>query len=392
MNKELLRGLTQRRMVWPVRAVGAMFPSAVKCIRRMVDRPKHLNVNGLPKFLNHWLVSSAVLSFAVFLSVARAEDSHFSYTVTGNLKYEIQLPNGTTTILDRSYQIGVSNCMWHITVALQQEGFALMCDYDSTNLVCYGPTNVGLITGFIENVPVPSDWGAACVQHVWMAYASACYYQSLTNSEVYSFSLISGLRGHRLRYKETAKWTLHDQKPHLPSFIEMTSAGIRNVNAEGKLTLQNYGAPFEKGYTEGQYEVDSYTNVQNYTFPKTYNYRGYIIGNGSTTKCIVNVRGRTTSVAMGFVSRSLPDTVLLQDLRVPEPNVTYVNIGGRIPDINSLAVAEARSKSVPSSTGTVQTPAEKKSPAAIRWLLTILTVPILFLVWSMVKKKHKPLN
>lgn len=328
-------------------------------------------------------------------AIEEREDRPPPYTIIGGLNYELQLPNGNKTVLERSFQVSVSNCTWQAIINLKEHGnMTLITTFDSKNLIYYGPTNAGAMTGaVVEASPVPFDWAASGIQYIWMAYASACYYTSSTNRESYAFSAIIGPSGQRFRYKEPANWELSAVEPHLPTKVEFTKLGMWYVTPDGRLQFKRYEPPFVDGFIEGRYIAESFTNVQTLVFPKVFDYSGFVAAHdpGKTdAKCVLTVRGVTTKVAIGSSIEPLPNTMLVQDYRVPEPNVMYVNVGGGIPETNAEAVLQARSKSVVSS------PPSPKMQTTSKWgfraIFVILILLPLVILWSKLRKRPTATN
>lgn len=184
----------------------------------------------------------------------------------------------------------VSNCVWEMTLRLSDETAAYyrkqasdtgrsfdMSDYDrltfdGTNLYYFSDeeTSFGKYSAKMRaaGTLIPADKDnlatAAVVgqevphfiegdSHIWLAYASSCYFKNLTTNllEVtwrWGFVEIGGLLGPSQSVKRRTSWLLQQDAPQLPKSVTYYLGDFGNL-------------------TNAQYAVHSYKTFQNLTLP-----------------------------------------------------------------------------------------------------------------------------
>jgi hypothetical protein len=364
----------------------AVQPAVVNLMHNMIRTPNFRAAKNIRWFL----LSSGFLGVAFACS---AFADNLSYTIAGNLTYELKLQTGDVSTQNDHFEISSVGCSWQITMVNLNDDSRYVLRYDTTNLVYYGPTNLtNTIPGLVEKIPVPQNKTVTAGNCVWLAYASGCYFRTLTNSQVYSFNSVDTPNGFHGRYTEPCAFELSPNTPYLPTVAKYIKTGVHFITKEGEWEFRKYNPPFQDGFVEVQFAASNFTNIESMSFPLSFEYRGNIPANAVGTNdpfCVLVVRGVATNISVGnAIVEQLPDRLLIQDDRVPEPNAQYWNIGGEIPATNAPAVIEARTKAAQSLAS--QLAPQQSSPQPVKYVILALLIlpPAIFLIVKAVKTRR----
>jgi beta-lactamase regulating signal transducer with metallopeptidase domain len=151
--------------------------------------------------------------------------------------------------------------------------------YDGTNLYCLESyessmperrlknprlgTNSNIASGYISQGPILHHGVFHDTGPLWLALASASYFQRRTNDiveSVLSFDFAGVVTPSTLRMQK-ANWICQDDFPRLPKKVVYFDSG-RMPNGKPNLL-----APYQVGYTSAVYEVKEFTKLSDCIFP-----------------------------------------------------------------------------------------------------------------------------
>lgn len=130
--------------------------------------------------------------------------------------------------------------------------------------------------GVFDQDAVPDNIAGNHVSELWLALASSCYFDGLTNKMI---NPIYNQRDPSLRSKNhvvNGEWQRLDAPPHLPRHVVYTDSQIEGT-LEGKPRVIPAPRPFENGYTRAEFNVISTTNVGNLVLPKQFFFKEFTV-------------------------------------------------------------------------------------------------------------------
>ncbi len=277
----------------------------------------------------------ALLASAYHLAAAAA------FSAAGTLAYDVL---GHPPVLHNEFHVSVSNCLWHVTMVLPEPNDFISLDYhfDGTNTLEYGifkrlGPDVG--SGTVEPGPVPRTETSAAGEYIWLAYASGCYFARLPQGGALSFSVLHSRHGLSRRYQVPADWNLAQTAPNLPTAVIYYETNIAGLGEDGKPFSIPLPGSLRPRYPAGEFKVMSWASFRGLEVPREFEYiaRGFRErgGTGAVLATNVIVRGTLTNVSSFDGFPELPDTLHLQDFRVPEPSVVYRTTNGTLPGVES---------------------------------------------------------
>jgi hypothetical protein len=175
----------------------------------------------------------------------------------------------------------------------------------------------------VEPLPYPDASVAGHTALIWMAFcshASVVRGMSETVPQVWPYEhplqtvAESGLPGFIAE---------SEKSPFLPTRIVFVNPGLRFEMSGTNLTRVPLGAPFSHGYTNAEYQVDSFTNVQGLVLPLSFSLVVFAPkAQGETAadlRTIIRCTGRTVAVRIPCGRESflpiLPATTAIMDRR-----------------------------------------------------------------------------
>jgi hypothetical protein len=217
-----------------------------------------------------------------------------NYQASGSLIREYVKPDRSTGTVSNWFRIVRADCSCRITAGAIRdpaiESFEYRCDgTNSSLLIKYSPDYTNLITAkpndrqlttktnteparianeatlMLNTGPVP-EYGYGMISEVWLAYASACFYEASTNGRTEPvFSMGGGFREHHLTVK--SEWKLTTSVPALLERMNDFSDGFRYNEQDGVVIKERLPGPFDKEHTNVVYSVLSWTNYGGLTLP-----------------------------------------------------------------------------------------------------------------------------
>src|SRR5207249_3793457 len=101
----------------------------------------------------------------------------------------------------REFTLSVQDCSWKISIVQvgNKDFDHFFYAYDGTNMTYYATpadrSRYANISGIVESSPVPRTWTSSCGEYVWLAFASGCYFSSITNGMAVSFRALNSPLG-----------------------------------------------------------------------------------------------------------------------------------------------------------------------------------------------------
>ncbi len=233
------------------------------------------------------VIAVSVLVFVLGSGIASGAEI---FTARGELRYTAYSESRGTSILERRFEVSVSNCNWTIQTDLVDNPTIVSfwdC-FDGTNLfsiACFaeGSSSASDSAGTVEKTEVPQLTHSTGAPQVWLAYASPCYFRSLTSN----LAVPLWSTGNRILrasgYRVPVSIRRSDECPSMIEEISYYSDGISYAH-DGIPIGTELQAPYNKGFQRAVYRVLSATNVQGLCVPMSFVYEEFRpIANGRTT-------------------------------------------------------------------------------------------------------------
>jgi hypothetical protein len=205
--------------------------------------------------------------------------SAVQYEASGVAEQRYLQGDGSEGLVTNWFRVAVSDCHAVIRTGgmtdAAVEFFEYSCDgSNSTLLIKYLPNQelkkkvreiVNEANLFVNTGVVP-EYGLGLITHVWLAYASSCFYQrSTTNRTEPVFFMGSGFRENHLTVEST--WQLSQEQPRVLTWMCDYSDGHRYWEEHDTLLKERLPPPFDKPATNAFYSVSSWTNLDNQHLP-----------------------------------------------------------------------------------------------------------------------------
>lgn len=388
------------RLFWPICCWGGIF-----CFGSFGGQKDLMSSNGLIRsglyMLRVLLTCAIVCQMTVKI---RAEN----YSVKGSFNYQGQPPDGTRIkpFLGH-FDLTVDDCRWKMTIGLDEPTNAntFIYQYDGTNLTYlthYGGilvSNSPRVSARVEASPVPHTWQFG--ELPWLAFASACYFCTITNSRALSLHTTASRKGRVNRYDVPIELEISSSPPHLPSLVRyITDKSLTVSEDEVTISTKPLSSPFNTGYVSEQFKSDEFTNINGLSFPMIFEYREFVPkANAKTTNdlhCLIVVLGKASEITMGgqIVDTKFPENrAVIGDLRVQQRGVLYFVTNGLVPSTNSpeVTIASARAAMRLKRAEEIQQEREshtsRKRIAWFLFLITTFTLPAIFFIFRGRKPK-----
>ena len=215
------------------------------------------------------------------------------FQASGMLTEEfVNASNGVSQERTEHFEISVRDCQWFITTTpypLNKTNWVWKIGSEGSNVI-YQTTkfneansdSVNDSVGEIENDSVPNNVQGDVVSEIWLAYASACYLDSVTNNRLKpAYSLID----HDWRFEDytvKADWKRFDSPPRLPQqIIYYEDKGVGFYG--GKVREFPLPPPYTNGYTRAEYDAIATTNVGGLVIPRQFSFKEYAVMQTSST-------------------------------------------------------------------------------------------------------------
>ena len=239
-----------------------------------------------------------------------------AYQVSGSTIVDFVKNDGSIKTVSNWFRVVVADCRSRITAGgmgdPRVEYFEYCCDgKNSSLLIKYFPGPVKLANQATLNLntgPVP-EYGNGQISQVWLAYASACFYQRSTPGRTDPvLNMGNGFRENHLKVK--SEWKLTTSLPPVLEHMCDFSDGYRYNEQDGILLKEKWPSPFDKGSTNATYSVLQWTNYQGLTLPSEWQVIQYK-PNLETGRLEpwVTTSGYTASVGTGAVDMNFAPSV-----------------------------------------------------------------------------------
>ncbi len=337
--------------------------------------------------LGFCLLTPPVVLIAILLVTPRCEVFGLNFTVAGELRYEIQRPQGENEPLFRHYEIVVDDCNWKVSVELDRSTNRniFVYQYDGANLVYYAQnptTGAKVLSGMVEHSLVPQTWLSTAGEFVWLAFASHCYFEQVTNATVWSFEALRSRSGIVRRFEVPCEYSFAVEQPHLLNRVSYFTDKVLFLKDDGSLS-----AIPSPTFLSGEFRSSNFTNVSGFSFPTLFEYRAFRMKPDVKTtndlSCILVVTGTATNLSVNSksVTTVLPASrAYIQDLRVAQPR-TFVRItNGVIPTTNHPIVESAQKRSARSAAIAELAAKAERPKRSIQRNLILLALAIAFVV------------
>ena len=336
-----------------------------------------------------------------------------SYSVKGHFTYQLYTFNKqgaeiAEKPLERVFDLSVEDCSWKMKIVLvgntNYDYFSYV--YDGTNLYYsskFLPNTADRLlksknseqhTSFtnlleamaVESGAVPRTITSAAGEYVWLAFASGCYFQGLTNNMATCLKSIRSRSGLMQRYQVPCHFSLSPLPPYLPMHVQYLKTNIESLGDDGKLVSHDLQPPFQGGYIRSEFTATAVTNFGMYQFPALFVYREYMPSPKTPTTtnlfCTLMVEGAILSLATNDSERSPNESIspsgriVVHDSRIEGPAAMYVVSNTAIPEINSPIVAKAASNALRQFDRVTQLPTKSDSSKRViaKCLLGVISV------------------
>jgi hypothetical protein len=130
--------------------------------------------------------------------------------------------------------------------------------------------------GIFDQDAVPDNLGGNQVSELWLALASSCYFDGLTNKMIEPIYSQRDPSSRGRNHVVNGEWQRLDAPPHLPQHVVYTDTQIEGI-VDKKPYVIPAPHPFENGYTRAEFNVISTTNVGNLLLPKQFSFKEFIV-------------------------------------------------------------------------------------------------------------------
>jgi len=302
------------------------------------------------------------------------------------LDYEGQAPPGQPLqkppMLRRDFEVFVTDCVWKVKVYLigNTNFNYFSTTYDGTNIIYFDPVsssaqarlsqramekytselarnpnaspNITNVLGscVIEPGPVPRSRSSTANAHIWLAFASGCYFKTLTDGVALDLNAIESNGAVFSRRQETpVQYVLNPAPPFLPIEAEYISTNLLALSTSGQLLQVPISPVLRAGFVSASFKSEGFTNVAGQTFPTKFEMReNSPLQNAKATNdvhCDLIVRGEVKSISVDHssITNEIGTQVLFaHDLRIPNAPPQYVISNGIVPSVDDPSLANAK--------------------------------------------------
>ena len=303
----------------------------------------------------------------------------------------------------KNFKIAVSGCKALMFTSNENASVSSQMSFDSGTIYQMESffDHRGVVTlvtnaGSIVNYAIPSA-DSSGINYLWLAYASGCYFASLTNDFVrINWGLSPYLMGMPDITPVKALWKLSKYPPALPIEIEFLNNGVLQGNDNsGNQTVIPASPPFDQGYTNNFFEQIGTTNVTGMEIPTGFRYICYCIYQNKLQPRLIVTSSNNLVKAGASVALFRPvykERVSISDFRFKDASfpvkvIRYFNEKGRwrnqkaVEPLYNMAVKVANANAKDNS---------NPNPACGRsvpiWLFVIASIGFLIFIWRVRNK------
>lgn len=234
-----------------------------------------------------------VLGFAMTLFGLLPVALAVKYQASGSIIRDYVKPDGSHGTVSNWFRLAAADSRCRITAGAIRdptvEFFEYRCDGTNSSLLIKYSNHTNLLTAkpkdgqlmtttnteppkianeatlMLNTGPVP-EYGCGMISEVWLAYASAPFYERSANGRTEPvFSMGSGFREHHLMVK--SEWKLTASVPVLLERMCDFSDGFRYDEQDGTLLKERLPSPFDQEGTNAVYSVTRWTNYDGLILP-----------------------------------------------------------------------------------------------------------------------------
>ncbi len=337
------------------------------------------------------------------------------FEAEGTIQEHIIQPGQPDSTTSAAFKVYVRDCAWLIETAetnssgtIKQRRVGSMNGTEIYQITSYPKAGPSVSAANPAGVGRPGILGAdsgqvvsnsfpvgsmndSIIPHLWVMFASQCYFKSQnpTNRLMPVYDVDSALAD-TADLRLEADWELMKGGISLPlKMVYYNNGGFYHMSTNRVVKFQNYGPPYNGGFTDAVYAVTATTNFGGTPFPAGFTFKEFSPGGGPTRD---QLQARKTAEAVVTAFRpiysrkdllpEIENVTQVQDLRLARaaPKVasfTYVLTKGA----NWLPLPEARQR--------VQVYPRQinNTPVSNGVLITLLLLPSLVVVCFMLKSK-----
>ena len=232
--------------------------------------------------------------------------------------------------LELNFDVSVAGCQWFIATAhhpmsdshdisnweIGSEGSNEIYQVAFYNKATLNPKSINDSIGFLEQDKVPQNVQGNTAAEIWLAFASACYMEHVTNNmlePVYGLPALLRDQG----FTERSIYEIFEAEPRLPSHIVYISDKLFGISG-GQLTVVPLPSAFAGGIPRAEYQVTRTTNLSGLTLPTQFTF---------TEKMMTPVGGhelRDFRIVEGTVTSLIPQCSRL-NFRPNMGKATYID-------------------------------------------------------------------
>jgi hypothetical protein len=267
---------------------------------------------------------STILAVVVIVVSGILSATSATYLIEGALTYEghgLGEPEGyNAKIFTEAFQVSVDDCKWTIKITLvgnTNYSYSLST-FDGTNVIYldrlnqeaydllrknlrHGVTNL-YQSCIVESTPVPRTMGSIANAYPWLAFASGCYFKTVTNDTAWDIVPLNIQMSYFAgRRQVPCSFTLSELPPYLPKRLEYKWTNINKMSVDGKILSFDLPPVFGGNFVAAEFRSDDYTNVSGLSFPTKFGMREYRPMPNATNvndfRCTLIVKGAVTSIS-----------------------------------------------------------------------------------------------
>ncbi len=127
---------------------------------------------------------------------------------------------------------------------------------------------------------VPSNYGEPMMPHLWLMFASGCYFANLTNEFLTPVFDPATAVNYDKNLKAKAHWRLLNTNLCLPECVYYFNDGrfTLRTNPSSPAVTRTYPAPYDRGFTNAIYAVTTTTNTEDGMFPVGFSFQEFVPG------------------------------------------------------------------------------------------------------------------
>ncbi|MDR3457140.1 MAG: hypothetical protein P4N60_06810 [Verrucomicrobiae bacterium] len=235
------------------------------------------------------IYESMIIAAIIVLFEVPSYSEEFQAEGVVNIKHMDERGN-VTQQQSETFKVDVKGCQWFIVTTpyplaakadiigweIGSKGDNEICQVAKFNQQTLRADSFNNSVGFVERGVVPDNVAGNQVSELWLAFASGCYFDGLTNNmmkPVYD-EMDPSMRG---RYEVVkSRWQRFESSPKLPQRVVYTNNQIEGFY-KGKTVKRPAPHPFENGYDRAEYESSSTTNVGGLVLPRKFSFKEYAV-------------------------------------------------------------------------------------------------------------------